>query len=119
MCDTCGCNVTHGNAHLIKPGGRLEKTADGREAVSVLHGLLHENDHTAAHNREHFDRHDVLVINLMSSPGSGKTALLEATARALGGRRRLAAVSGDLATDRDAARLEAFVRRHLRRTLFS
>ena len=53
MCDTCGCNVTHGNAHLLKPGGRLEKTAEGREAVSVLHGLLHENDHTAAHNREH------------------------------------------------------------------
>jgi hydrogenase nickel incorporation protein HypB len=47
----------------------------------------------------------VLAINLMGSPGAGKTALLEATARAAGRTLRLAAVSGDLATDRDAARL--------------
>ena len=65
MCDTCGCNVTPGNVHLVQPGGRLSKTADGREAVSVLHGLLHANDHTAAHNREHFNKHGVLAVNLM------------------------------------------------------
>jgi hydrogenase nickel incorporation protein HypB len=59
----------------------------------------------AAHNRAHFVAEGVLAINLMGSPGSGKTALLEATARASGGRLRLGAVSGDLATDRDAARL--------------
>ncbi|MFC1643387.1 hydrogenase nickel incorporation protein HypB, partial [Myxococcota bacterium] len=47
----------------------------------------------------------LLTINLMGSPGSGKTALLEATARVLGGRLRLGAVSGDLATDHDARRL--------------
>ncbi|MDH5470683.1 MAG: hydrogenase accessory protein HypB, partial [Gammaproteobacteria bacterium] len=33
MCDTCGCNVTPGNAHLVKPGGALHRTDDGREAV--------------------------------------------------------------------------------------
>ena len=108
MCDTCGCNVTHGNAHLIKPGGRLEKTAEGREAVSVLHGLLHENDHTAAHNREHFDRHNVLVVNLMSSPGAGKTSLLEATIEALDGALKVAVIEGDLETENDAER----IRRH-------
>ena len=107
MCDTCGCNVTHGNAHLIKPGGRLEKTADGREAVSVLHGLLHENDHTAAHNREHFDRHNVLVVNLMSSPGAGKTSLLEATIEALDGALKVAVIEGDLETENDARRIRA------------
>jgi hydrogenase nickel incorporation protein HypB len=48
----------------------------------------------------------VTALNLMGSPGSGKTALLEATARAFAGRYRLAAVSGDLATRRDADRLE-------------
>ena len=107
MCDTCGCNVTHGNAHLIKPGGRLEKTAEGREAVSVLHGLLHENDHTAAHNREHFDRHNVLVVNLMSSPGAGKTSLLEATIEALDGALKVAVIEGDLETENDASRIRA------------
>jgi hydrogenase nickel incorporation protein HypB len=108
MCDTCGCNVTHGNEHLIRPGGKLEITPDGREAVSVLHGLLHENDHAAQHNRAHFDSHGVLAINLMSSPGAGKTALLEATIEALGGSLSLAVIEGDLETENDAER----IRRH-------
>ncbi|MGD8933815.1 MAG: hydrogenase accessory protein HypB, partial [Gammaproteobacteria bacterium] len=55
MCDTCGCNVTHGNESLIRPGGKLAKTESGKEAVTVLHSLLDENDHTARHNRQHFD----------------------------------------------------------------
>ncbi len=84
MCDTCGCNVTDGNRHLVEAGGRTGEDRSGREAVDVLQDLLSENDHQAAHNREHFDRHGVLAINLMSSPGSGKTALLEATIDALG-----------------------------------
>ena len=39
MCDTCGCNVTPANRHLVVNGGELEKTASGREAVEVLEGL--------------------------------------------------------------------------------
>ncbi|MFQ5644684.1 MAG: hydrogenase nickel incorporation protein HypB [Thiogranum sp.] len=105
MCDTCGCNVTHGNRHLLAPGGRLQKTGQGNEAVSVLKNLLSENDHTAAHNREHFDRHRVLVLNLMSAPGSGKTSLLEATIDALGERYRIAVIEGDLETENDAERI--------------
>ncbi|MDX1697042.1 MAG: hydrogenase nickel incorporation protein HypB [Thiohalobacterales bacterium] len=105
MCDTCGCNVTPGNAHLVQAGGTLSKTADGREAVEVLHGLLHANDHTAAHNREHFDRHGVLAINLMSSPGAGKTALLEATIRQLRDEFSIAVIEGDLETENDAERI--------------
>ena len=73
MCDTCGCNVTDGNRHLIEGDGKLARTESGNEAISVLQNLLSENDRTAAHNREHFDRHRVLAVNLMSSPGSGKT----------------------------------------------
>jgi len=87
MCDTCGC----GDRELV--------------AVEVHERILAGNDAMAAHNRAHFVATDVLAINLMGSPGSGKTALLEATARASGGRLRLGAVSGDLATDRDAVRL--------------
>ncbi len=107
MCDTCGCNLTHGNVHLVEPGGRLARTGEGREAVTVLRGLLAENDHQAAHNRAHFDAHRVLAVNLMSSPGAGKTALLEATIRALGGELRIAVIEGDLETENDAERIRA------------
>ncbi len=89
MCDTCGC----GDTELVP--------------VEVHDRILADNDHRAKHNREHFDRAGVFAVNLMGSPGSGKTALLEATARALGSRRKLAAVNGDLATDNDATRLRA------------
>ena len=105
MCDTCGCNVTDGNRHLVEAGGKHATTESGKEAVSVLQNLLSENDHAAAHNREHFDRHNVLALNLMSSPGSGKTALLESTIERLGREFRIAVVEGDLETENDAARI--------------
>ena len=105
MCDTCGCNVTHGNAHLIAQGGKLSKSESGREAVSLLHGLLHENDHAAAHNREHFGRHGVLAVYLMSSPGAGKTSLLESTIDALRDDLSIAVIEGDLETENDARRI--------------
>jgi hydrogenase nickel incorporation protein HypB len=89
MCETCGC----GDPEVVP--------------IEVQESLLAENDHQAAHNREHFVGHDVLAINLMGSPGSGKTAVLEATAKALGERGRLSALSGDLATDNDASRLQS------------
>ncbi len=105
MCDTCGCNVTAGNRHLLERDGRLAQTESGREAISVLQGLLTENDHIAAHNRAHFDQHRVLTLNLMSSPGSGKTRLLEQTITALDGALRIAVIEGDLETENDAQRI--------------
>ena len=89
MCDTCGC----GDTKLVP--------------VELHERLLADNDRTAAHNRAHFAKHRVLAVNLMGSPGAGKTALLEATARAVGTSRRLAAITGDLETDRDAVRLRS------------
>jgi hydrogenase nickel incorporation protein HypB len=74
--------------------------------VDVHERILSQNDARAAHNREHFEAAGVLAINLMGSPGAGKTAILEATASRLTDR-RVAAVSGDLATDNDAERLRA------------
>jgi hydrogenase nickel incorporation protein HypB len=76
-------------------------------AVPVLENLMFENDRMAAHNREHFERHSVLALNLMSSPGAGKTLLLEATVDALKGELRCAVLVGDLATDNDARRIAA------------
>jgi len=105
MCDTCGCNVTPGNEHLVSAGGHLAKTSTGHESVEVLKGLLDANDHQAGHNREHFARHNALAVNLMSSPGAGKTALLEATADAIGGELRIAVIEGDLETENDAERI--------------
>ena len=115
MCDTCGCNVTEANRSLIEAGGKHAKTEGGSEAVEVLQNLLHENNHRAAHNREHFDKHKVLAINLMSSPGSGKTALLEATIDALTHAQKktskdseqlsIAVIEGDLETENDARRI--------------
>lgn len=107
MCDTCGCNVTPANEHLVRTDGKLGTTGDGRAAVEVLQGLLSENDRQADHNRAHFDRHGVLAVNLMSSPGSGKTALLESTLDALAGRLRVAVIEGDLETENDAERIRA------------
>lgn len=89
MCQTCGC----GDPDIV--------------SVEVHDKILADNERTARHNRAHFHERGVLAINLMGSPGSGKTALLEATAGALTGTHRLGAISGDLATDNDAARLRA------------
>ena len=105
MCDTCGCNITPGNEHLVRAGGNLAKTPAGNETVEVLHSLLAANDEQAKHNREHFERHNVLAVNLMSSPGAGKTSLLEATIDALADELRIAVVEGDLETEKDAARI--------------
>ena len=66
--------------------------------------ILERNDQTAAHNRMHFLERGIFAVNLMGGPGAGKTAVLEATARALADR-RIAALAGDLATDNDAQRL--------------
>jgi hydrogenase nickel incorporation protein HypB len=107
MCDTCGCNITDGNRYLVSPGGRLEQTADGRTAVTVLKSLLDENDQQARHNRAHFDARGILAVNLMSAPGSGKTALLEATIEAIGKPARMVVIEGDLETENDAARIRA------------
>lgn len=76
--------------------------------IEVNRRLLSENDQAAAFLREKFGREGTLVLNLISSPGSGKTTLLEATVAAMSGRYRLAAIEGDIATERDAERL----RRH-------
>jgi len=73
--------------------------------VEVREGILKKNDVLARELRERFRAAGVFVASLVSSPGAGKTALLEATLGALKSRRRVAALVGDLATDNDARRL--------------
>jgi hydrogenase nickel incorporation protein HypB len=73
--------------------------------IEIRQGVLSKNDRRAAELRAAFQQAGVCVINLLSSPGSGKTRLLEETLRRLGERHRVAALVGDLATDNDAKRL--------------
>jgi len=102
MCDTCGCNLTPGNRKFA-----YKPVEPGATTVSVLQNLLKKNDDQAAHNRAHFDARGILAVNLMSSPGSGKTALLEATIAALKNEFGIAVIEGDLETENDSERIRA------------
>jgi hydrogenase nickel incorporation protein HypB len=73
--------------------------------VEVRQGILKKNDLLAAELRRRYRDAGVFVVNLVSGPGAGKTELLEKTLAALGRRARVAALVGDLATERDAERL--------------
>jgi hydrogenase nickel incorporation protein HypB len=143
MCNTCGCNITDGNRHLLDQirvtgpahaGGHLPDHdhdhghGHGHDHLGARHGHAHDHDHDhssqggaagvlnallehndahAAQNRARLDARRVLTINLMSSPGSGKTSLLEATIRALRGQCRIGVIEGDLETENDANRIRA------------
>jgi hydrogenase nickel incorporation protein HypB len=69
--------------------------------------LLHANQAGADHNRAHFDEWGITCLNLMSSPGAGKTALLERTLAALS-ELRMAVIEGDMTTELDADRLRQY-----------
>jgi hydrogenase nickel incorporation protein HypB len=73
--------------------------------IEVRQGVLKKNDLLARELRERFHAAGVYVVNLVSSPGAGKTALLERTLTELNSQCRVAALVGDLATDNDAQRL--------------
>ncbi len=79
------------------------------KTISVNRDLQEERKRAADAQRERWTQAGTLVVNLVSSPGAGKTALLEATARYWAGEHRMAVLVGDLATDRDAQRLEPYV----------
>ncbi|MFM8260057.1 MAG: hydrogenase accessory protein HypB, partial [Vulcanococcus sp.] len=72
MCGQCGCSDT-------TPGPEQPQLQHRR--LELHRGLLSRNDAQAAINRAHFRAHGVLAVNLLSAPGSGKTALLEQLAR--------------------------------------
>ena len=73
--------------------------------IPVVRNALEANDRIAAKLRENFARKGILVLNLISSPGSGKTSLLERTLAHLSGEFRMAVIEGDLQTDNDARRV--------------
>jgi len=120
MCTDCGCSITdsvvahshgdkeHGHSHEHhKAHEHLHHNPqlNDKKTIDVITKILDKNDHEAGHNRSHFDSHGVLAINLMSSPGSGKTALLEKMADLA--KFRFGVIEGDLETSRDADRIKA------------
>lgn len=127
MCKDCGCSITdhahdhhhhkhdhdghhhhhdhsHEHQHAHETLNHNPQLNDPK-TISVIKKILDKNDHEAAHNRAHFDKHQVLGINLMSSPGSGKTTLLEHLSGIADF--KFGVVEGDLETNRDANRLIA------------
>lgn len=116
MCKDCGCSITDHHHHYHQDHHSHEHhhahetlhhnpQLNDPKTISVITKILDKNDREAEHNREHFASHGVLAINLMSSPGSGKTALLEQLAEAAPF--RFGVIEGDLETSRDADRIKA------------
>ena len=112
MCKDCGCSITehtdkenhHHNQNIENI--HLNPQLNDKKTISVITKILDKNDHEATHNRVHFDNHKVLAINLMSSPGSGKTSLLEKFANLA--KFKFGVIEGDLETSKDADRLKAY-----------
>jgi hydrogenase nickel incorporation protein HypB len=98
-------DAEHGAGHEHEDHSGYET---GPQRIEVLEAIFGENDRLAAATRARFDAAGVRVVNLMSSPGAGKTQLLRHTLERLRGRRRLGVVEGDIETSLDADRLEGF-----------
>lgn len=111
MCKDCGCSMTehhhdhsHDHHHAHETLHHNPQLNDPK-TISVITKILDKNDQEAGHNRIHFEEHGVLAINLMSSPGSGKTAMLEKIADLA--TFKFGVIEGDLETTRDADRILA------------
>lgn len=101
MCMDCGCKAVDNTVDVNFPTHKIE----------INRGILSKNDRLAKQNRNYFSSKGLLVLNLLSSPGSGKTALIERiqieqTQQENDKFFNLSVIVGDLATDNDAKRLE-------------
>lgn len=94
----------HEHAHDHEHGDH-SGYATGTERIEVLEAIFAENDNRAEINRTAFESNGIRALNLMSSPGSGKTTVLAGTLDALAGEFALGIIEGDIATDLDAAKL--------------
>ncbi len=77
------------------------------QRITLVENILSANDRLAAENRQKLEAARLFSINIMASPGAGKTSLIEQTVKALAGRLRVAVIDGDIATSLDADRAAA------------
>lgn len=105
MCTECGCGEANEHHHHDHGHPHTHDHDHDHRVVEVQQSVLAHNDHIARHNREAIDSSGAIAINLISSPGSGKTLLLEKTLEALNGKIKCAVITGDQQTDNDARRL--------------
>ena len=116
MCATCGCDA-EGNVTMHEPGHQHEHDHDHehdhhsdhshKKVLAVEKDILQENNLLAERNRGYFEAKNVLALNLVSSPGSGKTSLLEKTLTDMKGELEFAVIEGDQQTTKDADRIHA------------
>ena len=113
MCDTCGCGEVesvhqhdhkHDHHHTHPPNHESQGHQDSREII-LGKNILIKNDLLAEHNRGYFEGKNILAINLISSPGSGKTSLLERTISRLSRDFRIGVIEGDIQSTHDAERI--------------
>ncbi len=100
--------MTEPEKSVRRPGeikGLDEDAARELRVITLEQNVLEANDLTAAKNRAIFQQKGIYVLNLISSPGSGKTSLLVETLRRLKGELRCAVIEGDLQTSHDAMRI--------------
>jgi hydrogenase nickel incorporation protein HypB len=76
--------------------------------ITIERKVLEKNDEIARQNRAHFLQHGIFVFNLVSSPGSGKTSILERTLEYLKGKVNVAVIEGDVQTDIDSKRIARY-----------
>lgn len=115
MCADCGCSIAGTEDKIEDNDSNSHQEAhehlhhnpqlNDKKTISVIKKILDKNDHEAHHNRAHFDKNTVLAINIMSSPGSGKTTFLEYLSDIADF--KFGVIEGDLETERDAKRLRA------------
>lgn len=103
MCATCGCSSDHHHNH----DHDHEHNHSHKTVIDVEKDILHQNDLLANRNRGYFDAKNILCLNLVSSPGSGKTSLLEKTLTDLKGELDFVVIEGDQQTTNDADRIHA------------
>ncbi len=104
MCENCGCinpAVTNESSHIHNNVDRHDHTHGMKIEIGI--DVMKKNEDFAKKNREVFNKNKLLAFNIISSPGSGKTSIIEAMARKFGD--AMAVVVGDLQTKRDAERI--------------
>ena len=104
MCDHCGCTPPDSLHHHLH---REEISHDHQHRLTVEKDILSLNDRQAGENRQYFSRCEICAVNIVSSPGAGKTSLLEQTLLPLLRKFPVAVIEGDQHTDNDARRIAA------------